>query len=415
MAADPSIRNTAGVLGDEGAAAVTALLRSLPSRPRLLGLGEAMHGEESLPEARNEIFRQLVEHEGYRSIALESDCLSGLVTDAFVTTGEGTFEDAMRRGFSHGFGESEANRELVRWMRDYNRGRPAEDGLRFHGFDAPLEMAGPPSPRQALTALHDYLAGHPRGSGLVAADALDRLIGADDRWTNPAATMDPTQSVGRSEEARELRLIADDLVAMLLAESPGLIAATSRDDWWRARLYGRTAQGLLRYHAGMADTSPARMPWLMDLREAMMADNLAAIAECEERRGPTLVYAHNRHLQRDKSRWQLAEWALEWWSTGAIAGSWLGDDYAFLACAVGSAPAHGIGAPEPDTIEGVLSAHLPEGVHVIDSERLVADLTDAGAELTPRTGTWTNPHYFPLDPAHLADTDGVIFFRNIAP
>lgn len=125
--------------------------------------------------------------------------------------------------------------------------------------------------------------------------------------------MDPAQSVGQSAEAKELRLLADDLVALLDAQTPHLITVTSRDDLDRARLYGRTATGLLRYHHWMADTSPRRMARLVGLRDQMMADNLLALAD----RGRTFVHAHNSHLQRDKSTMRMWDQPLvEWWSAG---------------------------------------------------------------------------------------------------
>ncbi|MGV9306256.1 erythromycin esterase family protein [Nonomuraea sp. NPDC003727] len=133
-------------------------------------------------------------------------------------------------------------------------------------------MSHAASPRQALTALHDYLAAHVDADLLpCAAETLDRLLGADDRWANPATMMDPSRSVGQSAEARELLLLADDLVALLDAETPRLIAASSRDGWDRARLYGRAATGLLRYHFWMADTSPGRVTRLLGLRSSMIA------------------------------------------------------------------------------------------------------------------------------------------------
>ena len=138
-----------------------AVMRLLPSRPRLLALGEPTHGEEVLLDLRNDLFRQLVEQEGYRTIAIESDCLMGLVVDDYVTAGTGTLDEVMERGFSHGWGAFPANRELVRWMRAYNDGRPASERLRFAGFDGPLEITGAASPRQALTALHGYLTSCP--------------------------------------------------------------------------------------------------------------------------------------------------------------------------------------------------------------------------------------------------------------
>jgi erythromycin esterase-like protein len=135
------------------------VMRLLPARPRLLALGEPTHGEDILLDVRNDFFRELVEQEGYRSIAIESDCLKGLVVDDYVTSGTGTLDEVMAHGFSHRFGASAANRELVRWMRAYNDGRPASERLRFAGFD-------------------------------------------------PTTTMDPSRSMGRSAEARELRLLA---------------------------------------------------------------------------------------------------------------------------------------------------------------------------------------------------------------
>ena len=80
--------------------------------------------------------------------------MMGLVVDDYVTSGMGTLDEAIERGFSHGFGASAANRELLRWMRAYNEGRAASDRLRFGGIDGPLEITGAASPRQALTALH---------------------------------------------------------------------------------------------------------------------------------------------------------------------------------------------------------------------------------------------------------------------
>ncbi|WP_327109272.1 erythromycin esterase family protein [Nonomuraea glycinis] len=383
---------------------VATVMRLLPARPRLLALGEPTHGEDILLEVRNDLFRQLVEQEGYRKIAIESDCLKGLVVDDYVTSGTGTLDEVMERGFSHGLSTSAANRELVSWMRAYNDGRAASEQVRFAGFDGPLEMTGPESPRQAIAALHGYLAAWGDADLLpCTAETLDRLLGDDDRWTDPATTMDPSRSVGRSAEARELRLLADDLVALLDAQTPHLIAASSRDDWDRARLYGRTATGLLRYHHWMADTSLSRMTWLMNVRDSMMADNLVAIAEW----GPALVYAHNAHLQRDKSTWRLGDLPLEWWSAGAIVSARLGEEYAFLAMALGTIRHQGVDTPPPDTLEGLLYA-LPEDRYLLDPHRLAAALGDPPP--APRVSPWYG--YFPLDPAHLTDTDGIVWIKD---
>ena len=398
---------TAGITDAVHAVGPAAVMGLLPGRPRLLALGEPTHGEDVLLELRNDLFRQLVEQEGYRTIAIESDCMMGLVVDDYVTSGTGILDDVMERGFSHGFGAFGGNRELVRWMRAHNDGRPVSQQLRFAGFDGPLEITGAASPRQALTALHAYLTTWV-DAGLLActAETLDRLLGADDRWTNPAAMMDPSQSVGQTPDAEQLQLLAGDLVALLDAQTPHLIAASAREDWHRARLYGRTATGLLRYHFWMADTSPGRMARLLGLRDSMMAANLLALAE----RGPALVHAHNGHLQRDQSTMRMGDLPLAWWGAGAIVSAHLGEGYAVLATALGTIRHHGVEPPPPDTVEGLLYA-LPQQRCLVDPRRLAAAL--AGATPAPRVSPWYG--YSPLDPAHLASNDGIVFVKDAPP
>ncbi|GGX66762.1 erythromycin esterase [Streptomyces minutiscleroticus] len=387
-----------------------AVMGLLPARPRLLALGEPTHGEDALLELRNELFRRLVEQEGYRTIAIESDCVRGLVVDDHVTSGRGTLDEVMEHGFGHGWGASAANRELVRWMRAHNvradrDGRPASERLRFAGFDGPLEITHAASPRQALTALHGFLAARVDADLLpCTAETLDRLLGADDRWTDPAVMTDPSRSVGRSAGAAELRLLADDLVTLLDEQTPHLIATASRDERDRARLYGRTATGLLGYHFWTADASPARMTRLTGLRDRMMARNLLALAA----RGPVLAHAHNSHFQREKSTMRMGGRPLEWWSAGALVNARLGEEYAFVATALGTIRHRGVGTPPPDTVEGLLYA-LPEDRCVVDAPRLAAAL--GGARPAPRVSPWFG--YAPLDPAHLAHSDGIVFVKDV--
>ncbi|MGW8066437.1 erythromycin esterase family protein [Streptomyces ziwulingensis] len=377
-----------------------------PARPRVLALGQPTHGEDTLLGLRNDLFRQLVEEEGYRTVAIESDCLRGQAVDAYVTSGTGTLDEVMEHGFSHGWGAQAANRDLVRWMRAHNERRPATDRLRFAGIDGPLEITGAASPRAALTGLHGFLAARV-DAGLLPCteEALDRLLGTDDRWTDPAAMTDPALSIGQSPEAVRLRLLADDLVSLLDEQAPHLRAHTTRDDWERARLYGRTATGLLRYHHWMADASPARMNRLLGVRDLMMAHNLLALAA----RGPVLVDAHNAHLQRERSTMRMWQGPVEWWGAGALVSAGLGEEYAFLATALGTLRHRGVDAPPPDTLEGLLYA-LPGDRCLVDPRRLATAL--GGTRPAARVSPWFG--YAPLDPEHLTSGDGIVFLKDVA-
>ncbi|MGW2397319.1 erythromycin esterase family protein [Kitasatospora sp. NPDC001664] len=370
---------------------------------RVLGLGEPTHGVEAFLDLRNELFRHLVEHCGYRSIALESDCLSALAADAYVAGRTEDLDHATAHGFSHGFGAYPGNRELLHWMRQWNAAHPPEDRLRFDGIDGPLEVSGAAAPGPALTTLHGLLSPHLELP--VALDELNSLLGDPSQWTDPGVMWDPAKSAGRTPEAGRLRLIADDLSALLAARAPQLLAATSPEHLWLANLYARTATGLLRYHAAQADPGPQRLTSLVALRDLMMADNLSAVADREAHRGPTLAFAHNSHLQRTESSMRFGGQRLTWWSGGALLATRLADRYAFTATTFGTrATDH----PAPDTLEGLLLTAQPHPRALLPGPALAAALPPGTPVRTPADHT-----YAPLDPVTVGHADAVVFLRDV--
>ncbi len=365
---------------------MTPVLDLLAAPPDLLALGEPTHGESAFLQIRNEIFLSLAAH-GYRAIAVESDQAAGLVADDFVRGADGvTLEHALTEGFSHGFGAYPANRDLLVRMREWNAGRPAAERLAFHGFDAPLEIEGTPSPRRYLLQVCDFL-------GVDRSAEIDDLVGADARWSDTAAIWEPGRSVGRCADAQRLRVLADDLLMELHRHAP------RRPEGWRAAFVRATAAvAVLRYHAAAAAPlgRQERFAHLVGVRDALMAENLLAIRAAEAHRGPTLVFAHNRHLQRDPSTMTMAGTEVTWSSAGAIVGALLGDRYAVVVGSLGASPALGIAAPAPATYEGKLQrhGHLPRCVRATEVE--------SGEQRTH------DYRYFPLDQATVAHADAVL-------
>lgn len=299
----------------------------------LLAFGEPTHFEPAFGRIRNALFARLAAH-GFRSIALETDRVA-----------------ALDGGFSHGFGEPAANRQLLEWIREYNE--TAGEPLTFHGFDAPTEMFSAPSPRGYLEHARDYL-------GLDVDIAA--LTGDDERWSRSEAILDPAASPGASPEARELRVVADDLLTALDAR-----IETAEGN--RARIHVNAGLDLLRYHAASAlpgdrDTRVAR---LASARAAIMARNLLDIHGSGT--GRTLVFAHNAHLGS---------------GAGAIVASRLGGRYAFIAGSLGHSEALGLGEPAADTYEGhlqrdtgtwKLTTEIPAGRTRDDNDYRYAPLT----------------------------------------
>ena len=374
------------------------LLAARTDPPTLLALGEPTHGIEAFPLLRNELLRHLVER-GYRSIVLETDFFAASVVDDYVTgtpTENGTDVDTvLRTGFSHGFGAIPANRALVEWLRTHNAGRPLSDRVRFHGFDPPLEISGAPSPRCALSCVNEFL---PMAVRPSSVHDLDALLGADTDWTNQAAMFDPAASIGASDRARALRIVADDLASALRRVAPTLRPADPAG-YDHAVAHARTAAGLLRYHAAMASPAPDRIATLLSLRAEMMAENLLVILAQEQRRGPCLVFAHNVHLQRAPSDMSVGEDDVHWCGAGALVALPLGDRYVFVATDANP-------DSDPGTLQGVLAAAT--------TRRALFPAQALRAALPPSIGAGKPivPGHIPLTPADLDGSDAVIFVAD---
>lgn len=309
----------------------------------LLALGEPTHTDPAFPRVRNELFARLVD-QGFRSIALETDRVPAFAVDDHVREGAGDFGEVMSEGMAFGRGELAPNRQLVTWMREYNRTRPPEERLAFHGFDAEMENMSAPSPRRYLEHARAYLAREEESvpvaapapsvalAAVSAADLAD-LAGDDERWSRTEAVLDPAMSIGATPEAETLRCLADDMLTEFHARAPELVAATSRAAWFRVKAHLTAGLGLLRYHRQLARPAEedVRISRLLATRDALMVENLLDIRAIEADRGPTLVFAHTLHLQQGPSRMRMRDLDLDWYGAGAILGSLVGERYAFVA------------------------------------------------------------------------------------
>jgi erythromycin esterase len=377
----------------------------------LLGIGEALHGAEEFLVVRNRLFEHLVAAHGYSAIAVESSFpRSRLVNEYVAGRGVATYEAVAEAGFSHGFGKLAANRELVEWMRSYN----AEPGhavkLRFYGFDGPLEMTGTDSPRQLVRFAVDCLTEIDGPAGSERLIRIEPLLGADADWENPAAMMDPSKSIGLTLSATSLRIEVEDLLTELAIRRPELTAKLGRDRYLEVVQHAMGARQLLNYHAGLARSSKRRIAELLGIRDAMMADNLAAMVDQERGRGKVLAFAHNSHLQRGQAAWQLGPELLEWWPAGAQVAEMLGSRYAVIGGALGVSDGNGIGSPEPGTLEAHLTAVAGPACWIPTlPARSLPELADL-----PTRARVGNPTYFPLAAKSLAHFDGLVAFDAVA-
>ncbi|KAF5051571.1 Erythromycin esterase [anaerobic digester metagenome] len=390
--------------------AVDRMIAALDTRVTVLGLGEALHGGEALLAFRNRLFFRLVEAHGFSAIAIESDFLRGRLVDDYIAgTRPGSLEDVCEAGFSHGFGRLEANRELVEWMRQYNRDLSHPIPIRFYGVDSPTEMTHAGSPRALLSVSVEYLHSIEGKIGdRERYEHLLTLVGDDTRWENPAAMMDPAQSVGLSPETTALRAQVEDLVMELRLLRPVLVTVDEIGRYREALFCAEAARWLLSYHAEAARTSEAgsRIIRMLGMRDVMMADTIAFASEREEGRGRVLVFAHNSHLARRRAEWQLGPHHLAWWPAGAHLDTHLGAGYAVIGSGVVVSEANGIGLAEVNSLEERLFADTREGVFIPTHRGRLLDRA-AVETLESRSRSRRNTTYFPLTPGSIESFDGL--------
>ncbi|HEV2173754.1 MAG TPA: erythromycin esterase family protein [Nitrospira sp.] len=395
-------------------AAVDKVIASLGDSVELLGFGEALHGGKDILILRNRLFQRLVEAHGYSAIAIESSFPRARVVNEYVAgRGPASYEAVQDIGFSHGFGRLDANRELVEWMRRYNADPSHRVKLQFYGFDSPTEMTCSDSPSQVLHFVLDYLASIDRASGQEHRERIDQFLGQDSNWENPAALADPTRSVGLSPAATALRMETEELISELRVRRPELVAKSDGSRYLEAAQYASVARQLLNYHAALARKSGEQLVGLLGIRDALMADNLAYMVSRERGRGKVLVFAHNSHLQRGKSQWQLGTDVYTWWPAGSHLNEMFGPRYAVIASAVGVSDANGIGQPEAGTLEARLTA-VPGSARFIPTHKGQGLPTSEIAALPTRSGSMKNPTYFALTPQSFTDFDWLAVLDSTA-
>ncbi|MBL8896012.1 MAG: erythromycin esterase family protein [Planctomycetes bacterium] len=237
---------------------------------RVIGLGEATHGQRESFERKRELTMHLIAQHGVRLVAYEASATRALACDAYVQ-GESDDLDAAMKGFGMLIWSIEENAQLLRDLRAWNaRARP-EERVRFVGIDVQ-------DPGAAAARIEELAAEEPE-LGAHAQAIAERL--------NPAV-----QKLWSGDNADYLALLAE---VRGLAER---IESWSAADASRPRELARRAQEL-RW-AVEAFFSPGG-------RDRAMAEMLlAALVEA----GPAaraVLWAHNGHVQRGPLRYLGSE------------------------------------------------------------------------------------------------------------
>lgn len=255
----------------------------------VVGLGEATHGTREFFELKHRVVRLLVEELGFRTVAFEADVAAMLAADRYVHRDEGDPETALA-DLGKWQWQTEAVAELLRWLREFNDGRPTDDRVRVHGIDLSDPSAPAPQLREILQ----------RADVVPIPNDLDTLASSDGP---PAGDAARARYLTRSEGAARA-------VAGRLDESrEAFVDATSEAAWARARHLCRVVVRNCEWHRVRHEHDGPHAEGMAE-RDRLMAENAGWCLERDPGEG-VAVWAHNSHVQRgtfdDGRPWTDAE------------------------------------------------------------------------------------------------------------
>ena len=261
-----SKRHLAGV----SEAAVSVSDATLPENVRVYALGEATHGNAEFQQLKLEIFRRLVEENGYKAFGME-ECFGTCLEADLYAQGklEGVTSEDLVKKMGCTIYQTKDVAAVIDYVKDYNENVPDGEKLHFFGFDM-----------QGLTD-YDLEFLDRKVNALAASDELLSYL------EHVKALMDYNFTV-TAENKPVLRAEFEELKAFIRANNPD-------EDYelCMAEHIMDVAAGLLTYYDGNVELADR-----LNFRDRSMAENVRWFDEYLEKKGQRgiLVAAHNGHV-----------------------------------------------------------------------------------------------------------------------
>lgn len=260
----------------------------------VVGLGEATHGAREFFELRHRLTRFLVEELGFRAVALEASLPAALAIHDYVLYGEGDAETAVR-DLNSWFWKTEGSLALIRWLREFNEGRPFADRVHCYGIDV-----GDPSAPAAR--IRKFLRDVDPGYYETIQDELDELVDEE---------IPLSGEVSRRHRFEEAESLAADVSERIEQRREEYVEELARDHSYREEYARERASHEVALVEHLCRAVAQTCEWLraggadagfsadaMEQRDRKMAEN---VAWCfTQRDDGAVVWAHNGHVKRGR-------------------------------------------------------------------------------------------------------------------
>jgi protein-L-isoaspartate(D-aspartate) O-methyltransferase len=257
---------------------LTALLERIGDA-RVVLLGEATHGTAEFYDMRARISRELIQHKGFRFIAVEADWPDAAQIDHFIRgTRLDPTEEATFSRFPTWMWANTQVLELTKWLRDYNRRfSSVDEAVGFYGLDLYSLYA-------SIDAVIHYLDEVDEDAAAIAR----RRYGCLTPWQKDPATYGAMALSSKHHSSEH------EVVAMLNAMMDKRLAYAAQDGrrFLDAVSNARLVKNAEQYYRIMYQGSVKS--W--NLRDQHMFDSLKHLLDFHGKDSKAIVWAHNSHL-----------------------------------------------------------------------------------------------------------------------
>ena len=236
---------------------------NLDDHVKVVGLGEATHGNSDFQDLRLEVLKTLVEKNNLKSFCLEADFGEGMIIDNYIH-GNKRVEN-ISSDFSFNIYHTKNMNDLINYMFDYNQRAKEEDKLSFYGFDMQ-------NPEKSIELILDFC-------------KENNILEDKDLQEEFSFIKDKNFKISQIKDREDLLLEIKAHVDSLSSNSARLVS----------RALTNVLDSVKYYELDFNDYAKAN-----NVRDKFMAENVKWISDFERSKGNDLllISGHNGHLAK---------------------------------------------------------------------------------------------------------------------
>lgn len=265
-------------------------LKTVFGNARIVALGEATHGSREIFQAKHRLIEFLVKEMGFRVFAIEASQAGCEVINDYVM---GRMSDGAKALDSQGFWtwNTEEVRDLLDWLRSYNRTVPPERKVSVVGFDLQLNLRGQEFLQSYLMKVAPQRAARLKALPLAqsAIAAVRDTISSMEAITQAAMAGPADKRAPAIARTTEMKSAYNELLGWLTLNEFDLSRRSTASQHADAVRYTRLIAQYLASYTGET---------IGNGRDGYMAENIVRLVNAAPRGTRFVLWAHNGHIER---------------------------------------------------------------------------------------------------------------------